>query len=615
MLQPWLAAAHPRLRHGEYMRLHLTNDEPVPFASSSRWRATVPLSLFALGAGYVLLVAAPLVSSRFPSLRSDLPSVGSTLPGPVAAGVALLGAAALVLVLAQLVRDVETRPYISIAPVLAVFSGFLLASLRVRLPLEGLASEHAGMFALTLALIGGALVAREPLSARFLGWALVLSAPGLLIYVVALPQGQGDFMNALSRLDPQVRMFLGLLSLSSFALGFVGAVARALARVGGRGEFGLDGSSPDLSVRLPRVGTLPGWQQPATSMTPQGLTYGNLYQSQGGYAGAPISAADVSALRGGGLGRLLLVTALVGAAGFAGVYAWTHRSSVESVAAPTPSAPTPTATTSAAPQPVTTPLTESAPTVAPIAGSNAKANTTSAPAAREPAVARPNDADHSADKQARKEAHEARKAARAEAKAAREAARAEAKAARAEAKAAHADAKAKSAAAEPAEARASGRERNEKAAQAATRSSPTEQEQVSSRANAAAGGVNKAGKSEPEEASASKPDARTAAREQEPAKASSTAKPVAALAAPATSAKPASSKPSDTDDLDQLLDKAVTGTSNIKPKASAKPAAPTQNEQDLDLDDLLKKSLKGGKGGGTKNSGGVQAADDPILGL
>ncbi len=536
--------------------------------------------------------------------------MGSTLPGPVAAGVALLGAAALVLVLAQLVRDVETRPYISIAPVLAVFSGFLLASLRVKLPLEGLASEHAGMFALALALIGGALIAREPLSARFLGWALVLSAPGLLVYVVALPKGQGDLLAALSRLDPQLRMFLGLLSLSSMALGFVGAVARALARVSGRGEFGLDSSS-DLSVRLPR-GTMPGWQQHAGHMTPQGLTYGNLYQS--GYGGQ-VSDADIGAMRGGGLGRLALIAAIVASAGFAVVYWWTHRSSFESTGLTTSSQPA-TPATSAQPVPVTTPITDApAPTVSPLneASKPAAAPSTAAAAAREPnADARGSAREPSADSRAatreqnvaaRAPAREpsADHAAAKEAKEARREARKEAREARKEAQAA---AKAK------AQSERAAREAAAKPKQGEAEAKP--QETASGRAGAAAGGLAKnANASDKKDANDKKAEASDA-----PASKSPAAKPAAAEAAAADeapAAKPAAAKPvSNDDDLDSLLDKAVNGTSKVKPRTTPsqanKPAAPTQNERDLDLDNLLKKSVKGSKGG-------VEAADDPILGL
>jgi hypothetical protein len=493
----------------------------------------------------------------------------------VAAGVALLGAAALVLVLAQLVRDVETRPYVSIAPVLAVFSGFLLTSLRVKLPLEGLASEHAGMFALALALIGGALVAGETFGGRMLGWSLVLAAPGLLVYVVALPKGQGDLVTALRQLDPQVSMFLGLLSLSSLALG---AVARALARLAGRGDYDLEG---DLPLRLPRLNnTLPGWDQQQahnSRMTPQGLTYGNAYASQSGYQGSYAASAyrdeaDMAALRGTRVGPLLLIGAIVCLAAFAAVYWFTHRGAPITTAATSPAAGT-------SPAPVVQPLGAQPATAA------VPAPSVDGAAADTPASAKPTTAPIVAPSQALPApspapAAENGKSSRREARAAR----AEARAARAEARAAKSAAASSAKAKQALEAGPSAKPAKGERARAAKAASsvPTTSAKFAGRAEAA-----------PEPAAPKPAEA-----------AATTAK------APVTESKPSAAKPaSNSDDsFDQLINKAVTGTSAIKPKESrTKPAAPTQNERDLDLDQLLQKSLKGTKG--------VDAKDDPILGL
>jgi len=237
------------------MRMRGPDDE---YASSSRAvqvdRAGLSGSLAFLALGYFLIVAAPLLSTRLAQVLSgpiDLNPAGPWLPAAAAAGVALIGAAAMMLVLSRLVRDVETRPYASVAPVLTVFSGFILMGLRAKLPFAGLASEHIGVFALSLSLCGGALACRDSWGARSLGWALALLPPVAIAFALAALTEHGDVEAALRRADPQVRVFLILLALSSLALAVLGSVAAVLARTTDE-ESHPEFSAPVLRTALPQ---------------------------------------------------------------------------------------------------------------------------------------------------------------------------------------------------------------------------------------------------------------------------------------------------------------------------------------------------------------------------
>jgi len=228
------------------MHAQLRNEGSSQLARSpDRGRMTLPVSLLLVGVGYVLLVAGPLLTARISPLLAPA-GAGSAVPMPAAAsaGIALLGAAAMVVVLASLVRDVETRPYAAIAPVLAVFSAFLLTSARAKLPFPGWASEHLGLFVLTLALLGGALISRAQSGARTLGWLLAIFPFGAVMtaFLLGAPAGPAA---AFAHAEAPVQTYLTLLGLSSLALAFAGRAARTLM------------PSPEpalLDVRLPRVG-------------------------------------------------------------------------------------------------------------------------------------------------------------------------------------------------------------------------------------------------------------------------------------------------------------------------------------------------------------------------
>jgi hypothetical protein len=221
--------------HNQLTPRRLTDDEfrsgypPMPTVPE-RGKLTLPWSLLLLGVGYFLLVAGPLWSSRLSAggLLSDSGSGSPWLPAPAAAGLALLGAAALIFVIARLVRDVEQRPYASIAPVLAVFSGFILTSTRAELGLPGMGSSQLGLLVLTLALLGGVLIGRAGLSERALGWVLALLPTVALFWMVMAVHGASNPLALLQRVDSPVCTYLVLLAVSSLAMAAVGTVARRL---------------------------------------------------------------------------------------------------------------------------------------------------------------------------------------------------------------------------------------------------------------------------------------------------------------------------------------------------------------------------------------------------
>ncbi|HEX5656053.1 MAG TPA: hypothetical protein VFX59_02615 [Polyangiales bacterium] len=185
-----------------------------------------------MAAGYAVLVAGPLWNARgsVAGLLGDLAVSANGFPPPLLIGVALLGAAALIVVVARQVRDVELRPYGSIAPVLAVFSGLVLASLRATLPFPNISGAQLGLSGLTLALVGGALVGRRELGARLLGWALAVLPSFALTLALTATRGDGDPLVMFRAVDAPLRAYLALLAVSSLGLALVGQFAHSLSQ-------------------------------------------------------------------------------------------------------------------------------------------------------------------------------------------------------------------------------------------------------------------------------------------------------------------------------------------------------------------------------------------------
>jgi hypothetical protein len=231
--------------------------------ATGRSKRPLPWSLLLLGAGYFMLVAGPLWASP-PSLLAWLRasvSGAAWLPAPAAGGLALLGAAALIFVVARLVRDVEERPYGSIAPVLAVFSGFVLSSVRPELSLPGVTAQQLAVLVLVLALLGGALLQRAGAGERALGVLLALLPSLALLFALTAVHGARDPIALLQQGAPGLRTYLSLLSISALALAGVGASAQRLTRAPSQ-RAGLDAYGEPL-LRLPRP------SEPAHACTPE----------------------------------------------------------------------------------------------------------------------------------------------------------------------------------------------------------------------------------------------------------------------------------------------------------------------------------------------------------
>ena len=189
--------------------------------------AALASTLLLLGIGYVLLVTAPLVFQRFPEGPLAALAGMPWIPAAAASGLAVGGAAAFLFVLARLVRDLERQPYACLAPVLAVFSAFVLVGLRVKLPMSGLASEHFSALAMALAVAGGALLQRGGLGAALIGALIALLPSAVLFGTAWAASGRADARAFVLGMAPSMRIFLGLLAASSLAMLGVALVSRA----------------------------------------------------------------------------------------------------------------------------------------------------------------------------------------------------------------------------------------------------------------------------------------------------------------------------------------------------------------------------------------------------
>jgi hypothetical protein len=235
--------------------VYVADDDESPRGSGARRWNALPLLLIAIGGAYGALIVAARLSPQFAASFPWhlLGMKGPDLPFMAQLATAFAGLAGLVMVLSRAVREVDKHPYASIAPVLAVFSGLLHTGLRVDLSAWGLSSTQLTVLVLALALLGGALVGNERLSARLFGWTLVI-APAAL--VVALVAGVGPpGAAAPPAVQASEQLFLVLLVGSALLLGVAGAVARRLlGQAGAMHGGGLDGSGwagSELGAELP----------------------------------------------------------------------------------------------------------------------------------------------------------------------------------------------------------------------------------------------------------------------------------------------------------------------------------------------------------------------------
>ncbi|HEX6244605.1 MAG TPA: hypothetical protein VFZ61_26990, partial [Polyangiales bacterium] len=169
---------------------------------------------------------------------------------------ALGGGAAMIAVVSRLVRDLELRPYASLAPVLAVFAGFVLWGLRAQLPLQGVAAEYVGVFALALSVAGGALIVQAGGAARVMGWALAFFAPVTLLLMQWGASGQAELGNAIASMPQPAKVFLMLLGATGLTLAILGEVAGLLRRRQLRDlqRDAEDHDEPALSLNTVRAG-------------------------------------------------------------------------------------------------------------------------------------------------------------------------------------------------------------------------------------------------------------------------------------------------------------------------------------------------------------------------
>lgn len=210
--------------------MHAADDDSVPVPHDAfrmprgvlNWRTPFLFLLIALGGVYGVLVMIGRLSPNMASLFS-WPANGETLQLPLIAQLAsaFAGLAALVLVLSRAVREVDRRPYVAIAPVLAVFAALVHAGLRVDLSALGLSSALVAFAALSVSLLGGALIVREEERTQWVGWGLVLAPCAWLVIVVNIAKGSAPF-------EPSERAYMAGLFVSTLLMGVAGVAARRL---------------------------------------------------------------------------------------------------------------------------------------------------------------------------------------------------------------------------------------------------------------------------------------------------------------------------------------------------------------------------------------------------
>lgn len=207
--------------------------EPYSLSAETTQRASRPSRLWSplgmpllLALSYLMLLGAPLFSQRIAPLASAVAEstpLASWVSILCAAGLALGGASALIIVLVALVRDADRRPYVYAGPIVAAFSAIILIGLQPELPLPGVSVSQVAVFTLAVVVAGGSLLATGRRNAQRAGLALALLPVVTLLGLVWAATGKSDPGAALWAIAPSTRAFLCMLALSAFAIALVAA--------------------------------------------------------------------------------------------------------------------------------------------------------------------------------------------------------------------------------------------------------------------------------------------------------------------------------------------------------------------------------------------------------
>jgi hypothetical protein len=197
--------------------------------TGSPWSA---LALLLVGYGLVLLAPIAFQSLRVAvaGLGNNL-SVASWVPIAAAVGLALLGGAAMVVVLARLVGELEQHPFAGIAAPLGVLMGAALIALRAPLHLGPLDSGSCAVVCLFVVIAGGALAQRISAFSAVLGGLIALAPAPLLMTSLWSQTGFAPTLQGLLAAQTSSdRTFLGLLGLFSVLLLGLAMLARRARR-------------------------------------------------------------------------------------------------------------------------------------------------------------------------------------------------------------------------------------------------------------------------------------------------------------------------------------------------------------------------------------------------
>ncbi len=208
---------------------------PVGVSVSGRLTGPLVIAGFVLAAtcAYVALALRPQWAA---ALRAAWDGVLQAGRGGVwilpllAAVAAVLGVVLAAFLLSAFVRGVQAAPYAWLAPVLVGFSSFVLARMRIDLPLGPVPAPLFATLSGLLLLGGGALAQVRGWPAKLSG-ALALGLP-LLLLGCAYARAGGGLLPAWRALDPTAGLFLFVLGLTSVGVALVAAVARPAGPIG-----------------------------------------------------------------------------------------------------------------------------------------------------------------------------------------------------------------------------------------------------------------------------------------------------------------------------------------------------------------------------------------------
>ncbi len=196
-------------------------------AQTTPW---APLALLVLT--YASTLGAPYLLHELRNTtpdQVDWSNPSALVPTAAAASCALGLAIAILMALTRMIRDLQSRPYLTLGPALGALLGMALLALRAPFTFRDVDSSTLAVLCVSVSILGGAMVQGGSGGAALLGMPLAaLPTIAVAAWLWSTRPPDGDLSDALAQCEVANRAFLVLLGVVGVLMTAMALLARAL---------------------------------------------------------------------------------------------------------------------------------------------------------------------------------------------------------------------------------------------------------------------------------------------------------------------------------------------------------------------------------------------------